>query len=49
MAPLLQMAISVAVTCSPGNFIDGTTGECRQCSDGTYQPHPSQVNIPSIQ
>ena len=49
MAPLLQMGISVALTCSPGYFIDGTTGECRQCADGTYQPHPSQVNISSIQ
>ena len=37
--------ISVLMTCSPGYFIDGTTGKYRQCADGSYQPHPSQVNI----
>ena len=36
---------SVRVTCSPGYFIDGTTGECTQCADGTYQPHPSEATL----
>ena len=33
------------VTCSPGAFLDGNTSECQQCTDGTYQPQPSQVTI----
>ena len=42
---LFLLMFSVQVTCSPGYFIDGRTGECRQCADGTYQPHPSEVTV----